>query len=320
MANSQTSLLNPIDSAEKASTSLIENPKENSIESSLQANADWGKLAQMVKDALVWAWNHKAEIASAIGGLQKIKDFIVSTFSPKGTEEYKSMTENGRKSVDKYASAIRQAFQQKDKAGFTSNLKLAAKVYEQQSLMTTDANVKAKLEARAKQLVGFADNIENDVIPMDPEFSDRIKDGTKKSYMPEDFEANDSMEVLNSTMEGEKSLIKSPLPNPQLWLLDQALEKLLTSTLKILNVAKLTDGNGSAVAKKMLELGASKEVVEQVFTAYYENVKDMSHRSSEERAKEVVENAYKSKDNEASPMLKNDEAKSASYSQGMGGM
>jgi hypothetical protein len=276
MSDSKTTVMDKADANTKAVNATDKTPK--TVDPSLQAG--WLDSVGRVVD---WAWKNRKLIASILAGIgvDNIVSFVKSLFSPKGSEEYKSMTDAGRKSVDSYSNALGKAFENGDKAAVVSNLKQIAKVYEQQAKIAEingDANTAAKLRTKAGQVSSFAENIENGNIPMDAGITTRVKDESKK---------DEGQETKNESQEKSLILTKELV----LLGLNSDLQKLLRLTLKILNVPELTDKNAQAVAQKLLELGAGEKVTEQIFTAYYQNVKGLSPSESQEKAKEIVEAA-----------------------------
>jgi hypothetical protein len=306
MSDFKTNVLDKTNDGTKAVSPTGKNPK--TVDPSLQAG--W---VDVLKKVAEWAWKYRKEIAGFIASINfdKIVNFVMSIFSPKGSEEYKSMTDAGRKSVDSYSAALGKAFENGDQAAVVSNLKQIAKVYEQQAKIAEingDANTAAKLRTKAGQVSTFAENIENGNIPMDSGITPMVKDDSKEEAVQP---VNNDSKNLSSKQDLASLGLNSDL------------QKLLRLTLKILNVPELTDKNAQAVAQKLLELGAGEKVAEQIFAAYYENVKGLSTQESQEKAKEIVEAATKEN---ANSKTQNKEAgeKAASVvkqplEQGMGG-
>jgi hypothetical protein len=280
MAGSQSGVLDTNQGNEsKVAKTTTNQPK--AVDSNQQAG-----IGSVLLKIAKWAWKNRKVIGTVIGTLfsDKALSFIQSIVSPKGTEEYKSLTATGKKSIDNLSTSMLQAYERGDKTAFVDAIKESAKVYEQQASMTMDPSTKAKLLARSEQLSKVANGIENGTIPMDSEFSSRIKSDSKDSTA--DTEKNTSIELMN------KSLGKD-------------LRNILQTTLDLLNVPELDDKNAQAVAQKMLTLGADTKVAEQILTAYYENVKGLSHEDSEAKAKGIVSDAVKANEN---PQAKENEA------------
>ncbi len=323
MSDSKTTVLDKADDKTKAVSATDKNPK--TVDPSLQAG--WFNLVQKVVD---WAWKNRKLIAAVLSSIsvEQIVNFVTSLFSPKGSEEYKSMTDTGRKSVDSYSKALGKAFENGDQAAVVSNLKQIAKVYEQQAKIAEtngDINTAAKLRTKAGQVSTFAENIENGNIPMDSGITNMVKDDSKEEAGKETTNSKEKQETNNDSNEKSLSLTKDLV----LLGLNADLQKLLKLTLKILNVPELTDKNAQVVAQKLLELGAGEKVTKQIFAAYYENVKGLSPQESQEKAQEIVDAATKENANSQNQTKENGDkeagektATSAKQTseQGMGGM
>jgi hypothetical protein len=287
MAGSKSGVLE----ANQGTESKVANPTNSNsqaVDSNLQAVAI-GPLVKFIQ----WAVQNWDKIAAIFGTLWVAKDTITAAFSPKGTAEYKSLTATGRNSIDVLSTALTKAAESGDKTAFVAALQESAKVYEQQALMTTDSNMREKLQARATQLNTFASNVQSGVIPMDAGMASQIKSDSKTDEKGLDFK---DMSVNTGKDSSTDLMTKS---------LTKDLQNILRTTLKLLNVPELNDKNAQKVAQKMLELGADTKVAEQVLTAYYENVKGLSHEDSEAKAKGIVADAAKANEN---PQAKDNEA------------
>jgi hypothetical protein len=242
--------------------------------SDLQA-VNWGKLFKDVvnlgKAVYEWAKQPK-NWPSVVGIGQGLKDFIsfvISIFQPKTSAEYQSMTNDGKKAVDRFTKDLTQAFIDGDSAGVVSNLKAIANTYETQAKIVGDP-IKAKaLQNKAQGINAIADGIASGEIPLDRGIADRVK-GVEK-------EGNQDLGVSSGNTTQES--------------LNQNLDKLVEKALTNLGVNQINDTNSRHVAGKLLIMGASPEVAIQSLSHYYETTAGLSKTKSIEKATENVADA-----------------------------
>jgi uncharacterized protein YbjQ (UPF0145 family) len=229
------------------------------------------KLVKLIKKIFDLVKKYWKEIGGAGVAAKEAWDFVSGLLQPKTSPEYQSMTDDGKKAIDKYSGKLIQAFSDGDRTGVISSLQDIANTYEVQSRIAADPTKAKALQDKAQQIRNMADGIANGDIPMDRGISDRVKELDSKE---------------------EKQYSEMPLSKAEesLQELNQNLEKLVAKALVELGVDKINSTNSRQVAGELLSMGALPDVAKQALAHHYEATLGMTKtQSAEEAAKNVMD-------------------------------
>jgi hypothetical protein len=237
------------------------------------------KLAKLLKKAFEWAKkNWKAVVSffagqgiSELDSFPKVWSFVSNLLQPNISAEYKSMTEQGKQSVNQASAALAQAFTDGDRTGVISSLQSIADTYESQSKLLNDPEKTKALQDKAKQIRGMADGIANGEIPLDRGISDRVKELDKEEKQ-----------------EPKVAFVKT---NESLQDLNQNLEKLVVKAMTELGINEINSTNSRQVAGELLNMGASSDVAKQALSHHYESTSGLTKAQSNEEAKKDLVSA-----------------------------
>jgi hypothetical protein len=270
-------------------TSTTIKPKD-SAESDLQA-VNPIKLAKLIKKMYDLVKKYWKQIGGVGVAAKEAWDFVSSLIQPKTSPEYQSMTDAGKKAIDRHSGDLVQAFSDNNRTGVISSLQDIANTYEVQSKLIKDSSQAKALQDKAIYVRGMADGIANGDIPMDRGISDRVKEVNSKD---------------------EKQLTEGSFGKSDEYLqaLNLSLEKLVSRALTELGIDAVNSTNSRSVASELLSMGASPDVAKQALGHYYETTVGLNKAQGAEEATKSVAGALA--DNKLSVTDYNSQEKSSS--------